>query len=62
MYLVTVKVPKIKSVINVFQIKERSDLLVVANMFVLFVVVSEETPLVPRQGKKRENENSDEFS
>lgn len=62
MYLVTVKVPKIKSVINVFQIKERSDLLVVANMVVLFVVVSEETPLVPRQGKKRENENSDEFS
>lgn len=61
MYLVTVKVPKLKSVINVFQIKERSDLLVVANMFVLFVV-SEETPLVPRQGKKRENENSDEFS
>lgn len=40
---------------------ESSDWLVVVDMFVLYVV-SEETPLVPRQGKKRENENCDEFS
>lgn len=28
----------------------------------VFYFLSEETPLVPRQGKKRENEDGDEFS
>lgn len=46
-----------------FQIMETGKFrLIGCGGYIVLYVVSEETPLVPRQGKKRENENCDEFS